>query len=52
MSDSPIDKKPPLLTIRHKDGSKTIVRDELQYQRILNALRKPGKPYVHIREKK
>lgn len=43
--------KPPILTIKHRDGSTTIVRDELQYQRILKALRKPGKPYVHVREK-
>lgn len=38
--------------IREPDGSVIVARDELTYERILRALRKPGRPYVHERPKK
>lgn len=45
------DPRPPYVEIHHADGSTTTVRDELQYARILKALRGPGRPYVHVRER-
>jgi hypothetical protein len=38
------------ITISWSDGSTSIVRDEVTHERILKALRGPGK-YVHLRER-